>query len=119
VQAAIPAVAITSNDSIGVFYYTCDCISFNGFPILSAHFSVSTDQGNSFIDNTLETFLSPATDDGDPRQRMLGDYMQVKAVGNAFFGGFIGNGVPFGRGISSNHPIFYKVTTEGDFSRFR
>jgi hypothetical protein len=71
VQAAIPAVAITSNDSIGVFYYTCDGISFNGFPILSAHFSVSTDQGNSFIDNTLETFLSPATDDDDPRQRML------------------------------------------------
>jgi hypothetical protein len=57
--------------------------------------------------NTLETFLSPATDDGDPRQRTLGDYMQ-KAVGNTFFG-FIGNGVPLGRSISSNHPIFYKV----------
>jgi hypothetical protein len=50
---------------------------------------------------------------------MLGDYMQVKAVGNAFFGGFIGNGVPFGRGISSNHPIFYKVTAEGHFSLSR
>jgi hypothetical protein len=42
VQAAIPAVAITSNDTIGIFYYTCDGIAFNGSPILTAHFSVST-----------------------------------------------------------------------------
>jgi hypothetical protein len=109
VQAAIPAVAITSNDTISIFYYTCDGIAFNGSPILTA-VSVSTDHGNSFIDNTLETFPSPATDDGDPSQRMLGDYMQLDAVGNTFFGGFIGNGVPFGRSVSSNHSIFYKVS---------
>lgn len=109
-QAALPSMAIASNETIGVFYYMCDGVSLDGFPILSAHFSVSTDQGNSFIDNTLETFLSPATDDGDPRQRVLGDYMQMKAVGNTFFGGFIGNGEPFKPSISSNHPIFYKVS---------
>ena len=60
VQAAIPAVAITSNDTLGVFYYVCDGTSLTGFPILTAHFSVRTDQGNSFIDTALATFLSLA-----------------------------------------------------------
>jgi hypothetical protein len=36
--------------------------------------------------------------------------MQVKAVGNTFFGSFTGNGVPFGRTTSNNDPIFYKVS---------
>ena len=58
----------------------------------------------------LETFLSPALDNGNPRQRVLGDYMQVKAVGNTFFGSFTGNGAPFGRTTSNNDPIFYKVS---------
>jgi hypothetical protein len=31
VQAAIPSVAITTNRTIGVFYYTCDGISLSGF----------------------------------------------------------------------------------------
>ena len=110
VQAAIPAVAITSNDTLGVFYYVCDGTSLTGFPILTAHFSVSTDQGNSFIDNALATFLSPAKDDGNPRQQVLGNYMQTKAVGDIFLGVFIGNGEPFRSSISSTHPVFYKVS---------
>jgi hypothetical protein len=104
VQTAIPSVAITDNGTIGVFYYTCDGTSLTGFPILTAHFAVSTDQGATFIGVVLETFLSPATDNGDPRQRVLGDYMQVKAEGDQFYGGFTGNGVPFGRTISNNDP---------------
>ena len=114
VQAAIPSVAITTNHIIGVFYYTCDGFSASGFPIFTAHFAISTDGGASFIDHDLETFLSPAPDNGDPRQRVLGDFMQVKAVDNGFFGGFTGNGVPFGRTISNNDPIFYKVSVEGN-----
>jgi hypothetical protein len=66
----------------------------------------------TFTGLELETFLSPATDNGDPRQRVLGDYMQVKALGNQFLGGFTGNGVPFGRAISNNDPIFYNVSVE-------
>lgn len=109
VQAAIPSVAIAKNRTIGIFYYTCDSVA-PPFPTYTAHFSISTDLGNTFTDQVLETFLSPATDNGDPRQRVLGDYMQVKAVGNTFFGGFTGNGVPFGRAFSNNDPIFYKVS---------
>jgi len=114
VQAAIPSVAITTNHIIGVFYYTCDGFSATGFPIFTAHFAISTDRGAHFIDHDLETFLSPAKDNGDPRQRVLGDYMQVKALDNEFFGAFTGNGVPFGRSISNNDPVFYKVSVKGN-----
>jgi hypothetical protein len=112
VQAAIPSVAVTDKGTIGVFFYTCDGTSLSGFPIFTAHFAVSTDQGATFVDVVLETFLSPATDNGNPRQRVLGDYMQVKAEGNQFYGGFTGNGVPFGRNISNNDPIFFNVSVE-------
>ena len=112
VQAAIPSVAITEEGTIGVFYYTCDGTSSSGFPLFTAHFTVSTDQGATFTDLELETFASPATDNGDPRQRVLGDYMQAKAVEEQFYGGFTGNGAPFGRMISNNDPIFYNVSVE-------
>jgi len=52
------------------------------FPIITAHFSISTDLEKSFVDIGLETFLSPAKDNAaDPRQRVLGDYMELKALG--------------------------------------
>jgi hypothetical protein len=112
VQAAIPSVGITDKGTIGVFYYTCDGTSSTGFPIFTAHFAVSTDRGATFTGLELETFLSPATDNSDPRQRVLGDYMQVKVLENQFYGGFTGNGVPFGRTFSNNDPIFYNVSVE-------
>jgi hypothetical protein len=36
----------------------------------------------------------------------------VKAEGDQFYGGFTGNGVPFGRSISNNDPIFFNVSVE-------
>lgn len=114
-QAAVPSVAITKNRTIGVFYYTCDGTSPAGFPIITAHFSTSTDLGTTFFDNTLESFLSPAKDNGNARQRVLGDYQQVKAVGNTFYGGFAGNRVGFypASPVSITDPIFFKVETKG------
>jgi len=86
VNAAIPSVAITANGTIGVFYYTCDRVPpASPFPVFTAHFAISTDGGATFPTGiNLETFLSPALDNGNARQRVLGDYMQVKAVGNTF-----------------------------------
>jgi hypothetical protein len=112
VNTAIPSVAITANGTIGVFYYTCDRVPpASTFPLFTAHFAISTDGGATFPEGVdLETFLSPNLDNGNDRQRVLGDYMQVKAVGNTFFGSFTGNGVPFGRTTSNNDPIFYKVS---------
>jgi hypothetical protein len=107
VQAAIPSVAVANNGVVGVFFYTFNGPS-SGFPQFSAHLSLSQDGGMTFADRTLETFLSPANDNGNPRQRVLGDYVQLKASGRFFYGVFTGNGVPFGRTVSNTDPIFYK-----------
>src|SRR6266487_5734675 len=114
VEAAIPSVAVAvasnglSHGIVGVFYYTFDGFS-SGFPIFSAHLAQSSDQGVTFSDQVLETFLSSAADNGNPRQRVLGDYMQMKAVGTCFYGAFTGNGVPFGRPFSNHDPIFFRA----------
>ena len=108
VEAAIPSVAVLSNGTVGVFYYTFDGLS-GGIPSFSAHLAQSSDQGVTFSDQVLLTFLSSATDNGNNRQRVLGDYMQMKAVSNCFFGSFTGNGVPFGRPFANHDPIFFNV----------
>lgn len=112
VQAALPSVAVADDlrGAVGVLYDTFDGIDKgSGFPIFSAHLAVSFDHGMSFQEVTLETFLSPAVDRGDPRQRVLGDYHQLKAMGSGFYGVFTGNGVPFGRPFSNTDPIFFKT----------
>jgi hypothetical protein len=121
VQAALPSVAVTTNGVVGVLYDTFDGFdAVTNFPIFTAHLSTSTDQGATFADLVLETFLSSAMDCCvDPsfcrpgadctRQRVLGDYQQVKAFGTTFYGVFTGNGVPFGRPFANHDPIFFKV----------
>ncbi len=106
-QAAIPSVAVTSDGTVGVFYYTFDGFSSDGFPIFTAHLALSTDKSMTFTTQRLLTFLSSATDNGNGRQRVLGDYMQMKAVGTCFYGAFTGNGVPFGRPFANHDPIFF------------
>ena len=110
IQAALPSVAVTTNGVVGVLYTQYNGMS-GGFPQFSAHLALSADQGTTFPnDITLETFLSPATDAGTNgcRQRVLGDYQQVKAVGTTFNGVFTGNGNQFGRSSSNNDPIFFR-----------
>jgi hypothetical protein len=109
VEAAIPSVAVASGGTVGVFYYTFDGFSPDNFPIFSARLAQSTDQGVTFTHQVLLTFLSSAMDNGNSRQRVLGDYMQMKAVGNCFYGAFTGNGVPFGRTFANHDPIFFRV----------
>ena len=111
VQAAIPSVAVGSDGTVGVFCYTFDGISSDNFPIFTAHLFRSQDQGVTFTDLPLLTFLSSAPDNGKPRQRVFGDYMQMKAVGNNFDGAFTGNGVPFGRPFANHDPIFFHIST--------
>ena len=108
VEAAIPSVAVASNGTVGVFYYTFDGLS-GGIPTFTAHLAQSSDQGVTFSDQVLLTFLSSATDNGNNRQRVLGDYMQMKAVDTCFFGAFTGNGVAFGRPFANHDPIFFRV----------
>src|SRR6185437_6131979 len=109
VEAAIPSVAVASNGIVGVFYYTFDGFSPDAFPTFSAHLAQSSDQGVTFSDQVLLTFLSSAMDNGNSRQRVLGDYMQMKAVDTCFLGAFTANGVPFGRPFANHDPIFFRV----------
>jgi len=111
VQAALPSVAVASDGTVGVFYYTFDGFSSGNFPIFTAHLARSYDQGGTFTDLPLLTFLSVARDNGDGRQRVLGDYMQMKVVEDTFYGAFTGNGVPFGRPFANHDPIFFHVST--------
>jgi hypothetical protein len=109
VQAALPSVAVTREGStVGVFFYTYNGI-VSGFPQFTTWLAVSGDQGANFNTQQLATFLSPATDNGDPKQRVFGDYMQMKAINFCFDGSFTGNGVVFGRPFANNDPIFFQA----------
>jgi hypothetical protein len=111
VQSAIPSVAVTDDGTVGVFYYSFDGFSSDDFPIFTAWLALSTDKGETFTSQRLLTFLSSGKNvSTDNRQRVLGDYMQMKALGNCFYGAFTGNGVPFGRPFANHDPIFFKVT---------
>jgi len=112
VQAALPSVAVNDTGIVSVLYDTFDGFSSAGFPIFSAHLAISRDQGSTFTDQVLETFLSPSMDNGNARQRVLGDYQQLKSVGNVFYGVFTGNGVPFGRPFANTDAIFFKTSVQ-------
>jgi Bacterial Ig-like domain (group 3)/BNR/Asp-box repeat len=109
-DAALPSVAVLSDGTVGVLYDTYDGNTTAGFPTFSAHLARSTDHGATFSDTVLQTFQSPqqdktgctGTDTSCARQRVLGDYQQLKAVGTTFYGAFPGNtsGVP-----ATNPPI--------------
>ena len=113
VQAALPSLAIARNSTgtIAVLYMVYNGIDpQSGFPAFTAMVAGSEHHGVTFKSFKLESFLSPAKDTGDSRQRVLGDYLQLKSVGRTFFGVFPGNGVPFGRAISNIDPIFFRAT---------
>ena len=115
VEAAIPSVAVTPNGTVGVFYYTFDGIGTSSLPIFTAHIAISKDSAATFVDTALLTFQSSAPGTGNlfDRQRVFGDYMQLKVAGGTFFGAFTGNGVAFGRPFANHDPIFFKVQATG------
>ena len=107
-DAALPQVAVDTNGTVAVFFYSFDGF-VNGLPSFTAHLSLSTNQGASFSDRTLLAFQSPVTDDGDSRQRVWGDFQQMKSMGTCFYGAFTGNGQPLGRTFSTTDPIYFQV----------
>jgi Bacterial Ig-like domain (group 3) len=107
-DSALPSVAVLSDGTIGVLYISHDGSS-GGFPTFSAHLARSTDHGSTFSDVVLQSFSSPVTDNGNARQRVFGDYDQLKAVGNTFYGVYSGNRNGFGSTTSAIDPIFFSV----------
>jgi hypothetical protein len=107
-QAALPAVAVAANGAVAVLYDLYDGI-VSGFPQFEVHLAMSTDHAATWTDQALVTFLSPANITSNQRQRVLGDYQQLKAVGNTFYAAFPANGAVAGRSTSNIDPFFYKV----------
>jgi hypothetical protein len=109
VTAALPSVAVRDDGTVGVLYDTYDGNNASGFPVFSAHLAQSKNHGTSFNDTNILSFASPATDDGDPRQRVLGDYQSLRSYKNNFYGTFVGNGASFGRPFSNGDAVFFKA----------
>ena len=109
VKAALPAVAVAANGTVGVLYDTFDGLNASGFPVFSAHLAQSTDSALTFSDVSLLAFASPAKDNGNARQRVLGDYQSLRSLGNTFYGTFTANGAQFGRTTSNTDAIFFKA----------
>jgi hypothetical protein len=79
------------------------------------HLAESTDHAARFSDYTIARFLSVELNgQSNSRQRPLGDYQQLKAVGNAFYGVFTGNGAAFGRPFPNWEPIFVRARASAD-----
>jgi hypothetical protein len=111
-NTALPSVAVLTDGTIGVLYDSFDGNTTAGFPKFSAHLARSTDHGVSFSDVVLESFVSPdLPNPTSPRQRNLGDYQQIKAVGASFFGVFSGNRNGFGSTTSAIDPIFFSTAS--------
>ncbi|MCA1844830.1 MAG: hypothetical protein LC792_16880 [Actinobacteria bacterium] len=111
VAAALPSVAVTGDGVLGVLYDTFDGPSTDGVPLFSAHLARSADKGQTFSDSVLEDRF-PSPEQPNPAadvQRVLGDYQQLKAVGNVLYGAFAGNRLGFtaGTGRSVIDPVFF------------
>ena len=110
VDAALPAVAVSDDGTIGILYDTHDGFDSQGYPIVSAHLARSYDHGATFTDSRVATFSSVEKEDpNDGRQRPLGDYQQLVAVGNTFYGVFTANGAAFGRPIADWDPVVVRA----------
>lgn len=112
-QSALPAVAVAEdeNSTVGVLYDTADRLDDEtSLPYFSVHFAVSVDHGAHFRRVVLQTFLFPqGAPTGSSGPRPLGDYQQLKSVGNTFYGVYSGDGHRFGRPFHKIDPIFFKT----------
>ena len=117
VQAALPQVAVNNQGTLAVFYYTFNGM-VSGFPQFSTWLATSTNHGASFTTQLLSTFLSPVTDNGNARQRVWGDYMQMKSLNDCFYGSFVANRVAFGGPFANPDPIFFKACSNQQFGAF-
>jgi hypothetical protein len=112
-QSALPAVAVTDNGAVGVLYDTADALDpETSKPYFSVYLAVSRNQGASFETVRLQRFLFAGKGSGNAGPRPLGDYQQLKSLGQTFFGVFSGDGQPFGRPFHKIDPIFLRATVE-------
>jgi hypothetical protein len=113
-RSALPSVAVTANGSIAVQYDTFTDADGQ----FHVHLATSTDQGQTFTDQDLNDFTAAGIPFPFSRNRLLGDYQGLIAVGNTVFGTFAARGnVQIPReGIDTTDkidPFVYSVTLPG------
>lgn len=112
VDAALPALAVAADGTVGVLFHTHDGYDANGFAVVTTHLARSHDGGVTFDDTPLVTFSSVEQENpDDARQRPLGDYQQLLAVGDSFYGVSVTNGAAFGRPVADWDPLFVSAPT--------
>jgi hypothetical protein len=111
-DAALPALAVAEDGTVGVLFHTHDGFDPNGFAVVTTHLARSHDGGVTFDDTPLVTFSSVEQENpDDTRQRPLGDYQQLLAVGDSFYGVSVTNGAAFGRPVADWDPLFVSAPT--------
>ena len=92
--------------------YRHDGFDANGFAVVTTHLARSHDGGATFDDTKLVTFSAVEQENpDDARQRPLGDYQQLLAVGDTFQGVSTTNGAAFGRPVADWDPLFVLAPT--------
>jgi hypothetical protein len=112
VDAVLPALAVADDGTVGVLFHTHDGFDPGGFAVVTTHLARSHDGGATFDDTPLVTFSSVEQENADDaRQRPLGDYQQLLAVGDTFHGVSVTNGAAFGRPVADWDPLYVLAPT--------
>jgi hypothetical protein len=107
-RSALPSVAVAANGTIGVLYQTTPSPN-----IFEVHLALSLDQGLTFSDQTLLSYNTTNIPLQGGNDRLLGDYEDLTAVGDTFYGTFPGAGDTNSGGINTTgiiSPYFFEIT---------
>lgn len=100
----LPSVAVLPNGEVAVLFVTLSGSTFSWMLVQT------TDGGATLAKSTtLTSFTSPFANDGTSNQRILGDYVQLRAVGCEFYGAFPARGAGV-NSVNSIDPYFLRAT---------
>ena len=100
----LPSVAVLPNGEVGVLFITLSGSTFSWMLVQT------TDGGATLAKSTtLTSFTSPFPNSGASNQRILGDYIQLRAVGCEFYGAFPARGAGV-NSVNGIDPYFLRAT---------
>jgi hypothetical protein len=108
-NATNPGIAITTNGKVGMVYQ--QLTGTGASARWETHFRLSNVTASSFTDDILSTFLDSDLA-GSTISPSLGDYLDMEAVGNVFYGVFPASNRP----INTNFPLTVTYRRNADFT---